>query len=148
MNTLSDGHQQPGSGADDALMLRRRLDDMNRRWHGLRAKTVAIRYVRRRDCHHKKSGGLHARVYITKEEERKEKKRMRSSAFTSLVAKQESLGEQHGTLERLAPVFTRTHRVGHSKGHGVDRSWAYPGGSVYPRQAAGMCQAVVITFLF
>jgi hypothetical protein len=24
-------------------MLRQRLDDMNRRWHGLRAKTVAIR---------------------------------------------------------------------------------------------------------
>lgn len=46
INTLSDGSgQQPGSGTDDALMLRRRLDDMNRRWHGLRAKTVAIRCV-------------------------------------------------------------------------------------------------------
>jgi len=58
INSLSDGSSSShggssgngggGSGGgvsnDDALMLRRRLDDMNRRWHGLRAKTVAIRY--------------------------------------------------------------------------------------------------------
>lgn len=49
INTLSsDGgsgqnHSSSTSNHDDALMLRRRLDDMNRRWHGLRAKTVAIR---------------------------------------------------------------------------------------------------------
>lgn len=41
INSLSNDH----GGQDDALMLRRRLDDMNRRWHGLRAKTVAIRYI-------------------------------------------------------------------------------------------------------
>lgn len=39
------GFGEPSSTNDDALMLRRRLDDMNRRWHGLRAKTVAIRFV-------------------------------------------------------------------------------------------------------
>lgn len=45
INSLTDGHLSSagGNGGDDALMLRRRLDDMNRRWHGLRAKTVAIR---------------------------------------------------------------------------------------------------------
>ncbi len=53
INALENGGQSldRGSGLpqsqsnDDALMLRRRLDDMNRRWHGLRAKTVAIRSV-------------------------------------------------------------------------------------------------------
>ncbi|EFX89387.1 hypothetical protein DAPPUDRAFT_190748 [Daphnia pulex] len=49
INTLSDedyrsnGQKHQQSSHDDALMLRQRLDDMNRRWHGLRAKTVAIR---------------------------------------------------------------------------------------------------------
>lgn len=55
INTLSDDdyrnngqrqqqqQQQQQANNDDALMLRQRLDDMNRRWHGLRAKTVAIR---------------------------------------------------------------------------------------------------------
>ena len=50
INALENGGQDtrglPQSQSnDDALMLRRRLDDMNRRWHGLRAKTVAIRSV-------------------------------------------------------------------------------------------------------
>lgn len=29
---------------DDAVMLQRRLDEMNQRWHHLKAKSMAIRY--------------------------------------------------------------------------------------------------------
>jgi len=43
VNTLDSSQNHVQSNNDDALMLRRRLDDMNRRWSGLRAKTVAIR---------------------------------------------------------------------------------------------------------
>lgn len=43
VNTLDNSQNHQQSNNDDALMLRRRLDDMNRRWSGLRAKTVAIR---------------------------------------------------------------------------------------------------------
>lgn len=43
VNTLDNSQSHIQSSNDDALMLRRRLDDMNRRWSGLRAKTVAIR---------------------------------------------------------------------------------------------------------
>lgn len=34
------------SSQEDAVMLQRRLDEMNQRWHHLKDKSMAIRYVK------------------------------------------------------------------------------------------------------